>query len=1108
MDDRKQDQNRRSWSCTTMIVGKKATVDGSVIVAHSDDDVTDERLIYVPAADHPPGSTRPVYYDDVSLGHNSTYNATEIRRYVGTSRGPGYNTNDFPDSVPLGEIPQSDHTYAYFDSNYGVMNEHQLMIGECTCGAKFHPAPDPEKRIFYASELSRVALERCTKAVDAVRLMGALIEQYGFYGTGETLLVGDPEEAWVMEMCGYEGAIGSKFDSKGTGGLWVAQRVPDDGFFVAANEFRIRTIVEGRDFDSEGLKYSTNLFEICKNQGWLSPSATQMDWLSTISWGEYGHPYYALRRVWRAFSKVAPSSDLPAWVESGYTTAYPFSLTPDKKLSIKDVISVYRDHYEGTEFDLTKGPGAGPFGDPTRYDINPDRGNKFNLNEYHPSGAWERSLSIYRCGMIWINQARSFLPDPIGGICWIGLDRPASTCLMPFYVGVSELPKSMETMSVIDFSRDSAWWAFNLVANYATIKYAYISKDIREKQTELEDAACSMLSDFEKGAEQRSRSELTSLCTKNTENVVSKWWRLFETLVVKYNDGCLTTANSIMQKVGYPQEWLDLAGYYKGPIAYRAKREFIKFSMCDMLKIGIGSSSSHTLAPWLSAQGCYQSIHGYLKDMKRINVELFGSLAFVGRGHYTTLGIPLGLLNKAPKTFDISKELQQTLGISDLTRIGELKSLRFGDGLTIDYNLKFNTKDDTKKEKMTFSFEYLDGSPSGQRPDTITYYSYGGGSYGTEPEPRPLYGELNQLPYMYKNSKELLSILKCGQALSQAIYENELHFADYRREHPADYPDLPKDKEGIFSYLKQIAAQMGKLIYDGCTYSDDDSCYKVMYASKKAKQMFNRLIGNDLDSSQIHDWISFMRQVIEKAGGFSFEKILNLTGAFALAVSEQNAALKNVVTAPTNGACGAVPAVLYYYLVSHATKEERDWLFGDGSVSELNGISRFLLTANAIGGIVKSNANIAGGLGGCQAEIGTAASMASGALTEILGGSPSQVFHAAELALENFLGSTCDPIGGLVEIPCIERNLTAAGVAIGTANEIVALEKDHQSVVPFDAVVATMENISNTMSPLYKETSTGGLAEVMRKDVEEKRPDLYPADREDGVPISVYCTHC
>lgn len=566
----KKDYQMERFACTTMIVGKDATSDGSVIVAHSDDDVSDERVIYVPAADHKKGSQRAVYYDNASLGFNPDYNASELCRYIGTSRGPGYDTHEinpetkeeYAPSIPLGSIPQVPHTYAYFDSSYGIMNEHQLSIGECTCGAKEHPKPDPGNRLFYSAELSRVALERCTKASEAVDLMGDLIIKYGYYGTGETLLVGDTEEAWVMEMCGFENDD-DEANAK-PNGLWVAKRVPDNGYFVAANEFRIREI----DVDDPYTKYSDNLFEICKKKGWWKPTSSEekLDWLPTVSWGEYGHPYYSLRRVWRAMSKVKPSANFSPWVDDGYTTAYPFSIVPDQKLSIADVASIYRDHYEGTEFDLTQGLAAGPFGNPARYEKNPDQGNTFNLNEYQAKGAWERPLSIYRCGMSWINQSRSNMPDEMGGISWIGLDRPAATCLMPFFVGVTKLPKAMETMNLLDYNEDSAWWTFNFVANYATLKYCYMIEDIRLLQSQLEEEAFFAV---EKLSIKSSRDELTTFCSDNSNKVLEQWWQLSRKLIVKYNDGCITTKDGAMQQVGYPnRKWLEEVGYYDGPVSY------------------------------------------------------------------------------------------------------------------------------------------------------------------------------------------------------------------------------------------------------------------------------------------------------------------------------------------------------------------------------------------------------------------------------------------------------------------------------------------------------------------------------------------------------------
>lgn len=550
-----------AFACTTMIAGKNATTDGSVIVSHSDDDVSDERVIYVPARDWDLNNTREsqraVYYDDCCMGHEMyvddknkiTYNSTEVRRYVGKSRGQGYDTKDYPDSIPIGYIPQVSHTYAYFDSNYGVMNEHQLMIGECTCGAKIQPNPEKDKRLFYSAELSRVALERCKKAKEAVELMGDLITQYGYYGTGETLLVGDTNEAWVMEMCAY--------DTVETPGLWVARRVPDNEFFVAANQFRIREL-EKNDLHSKDLK------EKCQKLGWWKPEDGPFDWLRTVSCGEYSNPYYSLRRVWRALTKVKPSANLSPWVKDGYSKDYPFSVVPDGKLSIASFTDIYRDHYEGTEFDMTKGKGAGPWGNPTRYEANPDQGDTFRLQVCCPEGAWERPISIYRCGMFWINQAKKGLSSGGDGISWIGMDRPSASCLMPFFVGLKNLPAPIQNMKITSFDTTSIWWAFNFVANYANLNYSYMMADIVALQQKLE-------KEFYDKVYQVPKKSIDGYCEKNTEEVLKAWWNLATGLIVKYNNGCITTEKSIMQKIDYPDWWLEDAGYYKGPTSYEKK---------------------------------------------------------------------------------------------------------------------------------------------------------------------------------------------------------------------------------------------------------------------------------------------------------------------------------------------------------------------------------------------------------------------------------------------------------------------------------------------------------------------------------------------------------
>ena len=554
-------------ACTTLLVTKGASEDGSVIVAHSDDsELFDQRLVYVPAADHKPGSLRPVYYDASSLGNRPEYHGYELRRYVGTERGPTYVNSDQPQSIPLGYIPQVEHTYAYFDGSYAIMNEHQLMFGECTDGTKIQPDPIPGKLIFYSAELSRVAAERCKTAREAVELIGYLIENYGYYGTGETLPIGDTEEGWIIEMAP---------SPEGTGGLWVAKKVLDGEIFVAANELRIREI----DPDDPNMLYSKNLHAIAEKHGWWKPEDGKLDWLRTVSLGEYSHPYYSLRRVWRLQSRMAPSQEKSPWVEDGFTNKYPFSIKPDKKLSVRDVMSLYRDYYQGTEFDQSKGITAGPFGSPYRYPGPMDAGNDTGDPNAKLEGAWERPISIYRCGFSYVCQARGWLPDPIGGLLWFGPDSPMSTCYVPFYTGVSSIAASYYTCDTTAFSQDSAWWAFNFVANWAGLKYSYIIKDIQQKQDEIEYALIESIKEIDKQAlalykedPQKAQELLTTYCKTQANQVVEEWWNLAWNLVARYDDGYVNAPEEMAQEVGYPEYWYGKAEWPNGPTSYQNKK--------------------------------------------------------------------------------------------------------------------------------------------------------------------------------------------------------------------------------------------------------------------------------------------------------------------------------------------------------------------------------------------------------------------------------------------------------------------------------------------------------------------------------------------------------
>lgn len=553
-----------AWACTVTMVGKDASADGSVMTSHSDDGLGDGRMIFVPAMDHPPGSLRPVYYSHCASGYLPEWGATEAHRLATDSRGPGYVSPEDPPSVPIGFIPQVPHTYAYFDANYGVMNEHQLSIAECTDLARVEPPPEPGKRLFYSAELSRVALERCTTSREAVSLMGELIDRYGLYSTGETLLVADSQEGWVFEMCPY--------DMDGTDGVWVAKRLPDDEVFVAANQFRIREIIE----DSQDMLHSQNIFEVARNKGWWKPEDGKLDWTAVYGGGEFHHPYYSLRRVWRAMSLLAPSRNLPAWVEGPNTRAYPFSIKPDHKVTPANIFAIHRDNYEGTEFDLSVGLAAGPFGCPNRFEgqaegVANQEGKLSPLN-----GAFERPLNIYRCVYAYVNQSRSWLPDAVGGLTWYGPDRPATAVLMPLYAGVTNLPESIQRCNLMKFDRQSMWTAFNFVANYAMLKYKYMIQDIQKERNRFEAAAFGTQGEREgnaaelwkQGKEDEARAMLTRYCSDHAAAVLDSWWKLAETLYCKYNDGYLNTRDGLAQQVFYPAWWLEQVGYGDGPTSY------------------------------------------------------------------------------------------------------------------------------------------------------------------------------------------------------------------------------------------------------------------------------------------------------------------------------------------------------------------------------------------------------------------------------------------------------------------------------------------------------------------------------------------------------------
>ncbi len=556
-------------ACTTMIATPGATADGSMLVTHSDDDeLGDQRLVYVPAKKQAGARTT---YSDFLL----------YPRIVTDDRGPAYNTpgkrTEALAMIPYEEIwkilgRKQETSFAYFDGNYGIMNEKNLMMGECTNGANFEPDANPKaghgkpQRIFYSSELSRIALENCVTAREAVKLMGGLIDKYGYFSTGETLLVGDEKEAWVFEMCALPD---TKYHS-----AWVAKKVPDGQYFVAANTFRIREVIKD---DPDNFQYSKLLIPGLKKLKWWDEAKQgPVDWLRAVSPGEYNHPYYSLRRVWRAMDRVNPDLGLSPWVKDTYTTAYPFSIAPRNKLTVPDLFALYRDHYEGTEFDLTKGTAAGPYGDPHRF-VGPYDGNQNNVDkEKKFYGAWERAISVFYQGYTFVCQTRPKAPEFTKGVLWFGPDVSYTTVFTPFFSKMAQLPKPYQTGDPQRFDPKSAWWHFDLVGNWCRLNFQRMTQvDIIPVQRELESDALAGVLAMDKQVAGKSAKEaqtlITDFCYKNAGKALDRWRTLTFTLFAKYSDGYINRPGKEAIPIGYPATWLNRTDYSKGPVSYNMK---------------------------------------------------------------------------------------------------------------------------------------------------------------------------------------------------------------------------------------------------------------------------------------------------------------------------------------------------------------------------------------------------------------------------------------------------------------------------------------------------------------------------------------------------------
>ncbi|PIY12955.1 MAG: L-serine ammonia-lyase [Flavobacteriaceae bacterium CG_4_10_14_3_um_filter_33_47] len=461
-------------------------------------------------------------------------------------------------------------------------------------------------------------------------------------------------------------------------------------------------------------------------------------------------------------------------------------------------------------------------------------------------------------------------------------------------------------------------------------------------------------------------------------------------------------------------------------------------SVFDMLKIGVGPSSSHTLGPWRAAERWIRELKdsNTFYNTEKIKIDLYGSLSLTGKGHATDLAIMLGLSGANPEFIPV-EEIETIID-----SIKQNKKIVFNNEKTLDFN------PDTA---ITFHRKFLPFHANGLvftasingKNQKSTFYSIGGGFVVKEERKNSKRNKeiFKTFPYPIKLGTELLTYCKALKlSISEVVLENEKSI---------------RTPETIDFELQRIWNTMLECMYLGC--HTEGTLPGGLNVRRRANDILKNL-KSDLPYCSPQEWLETIRLTEVK-----FRQILKWVSCFALSVNEVNASLGRVVTAPTNGSAGVIPAVLMYYLVI------------ENHEADFKHIKKFLLVAGEIGSLFKKGATISAAMGGCQAEIGVSSAMAAGALTELLGGTPEQVLIAAEIAMEHHLGLTCDPIAGLVQIPCIERNAMGAIKAINAAEMALETKPEHVKV-PLDKVIATMWETAKDMNSKYKETSEGGLA--------------------------------
>ena len=460
-------------------------------------------------------------------------------------------------------------------------------------------------------------------------------------------------------------------------------------------------------------------------------------------------------------------------------------------------------------------------------------------------------------------------------------------------------------------------------------------------------------------------------------------------------------------------------------------------SVFDIFKIGVGPSSSHTLGPWRAALAFVEKLHklSLFNNTVHVKVFLYGSLAKTGKGHGTDIAVAMGLCGEDPVLFDTTTLNEKITAIKQLGIIS----------LDNRKKINFSYSDDIvflKNESLPYHPNALTFQALHNEIVLLesTFYSIGGG-FISEGDDAISASEKISLPHEINDADDLLqNCMLARLSIAQLVMKNE-----------TTWRNVEETKKGLLN----IWHVMQECIYKGC--HTNGTLPGGLNVNRRAAKLNSSLL-KDKSYNNIPEWKETIRN-----SDHVFTNVINWVSCFALAVNEQNACFGRVVTAPTNGAAGVIPAILMYYVLFHPMADEE------------NDVVNFLLTASQIGMLFKQGSTISAAMGGCQAEIGVSSAMAAGALCERLGGNPHQVLQAAEIAMEHHLGMTCDPIGGLVQIPCIERNTMGAIKAI-TACQLALKFDPELSKVSLDGVIKTMWETAKDMNSKYKETADGGLA--------------------------------